>query len=270
MRKKIIASVLSLSLTLPSIAYAADYFVQKGDSLFKIGQKYGVSANYVKQTNGLKTNVIYPGQKLWVPDKKVNAINYTVKKGDTLFKIAQAHGTTVSAIKSTTGLKSNALYPGQALLIPRQTATAQMATAQTLSTTASRSGSSTAQRTAASSKLSAADLELLAKAIYGEARGESYEGQVAIAAVILNRVKNPNFPNTINGVIYQPGAFTAITDGQFYLTPNDTAYKAAQDAAARWDPTGGAIYYWNPATATNKWVWSRPIITQIGSHVFAK
>lgn len=270
MRKTIIASILSLSFTLPGVTYAADYYVQKGDSLFKIGQKYGVSASYVQQTNGLKTTVIYPGQKLWVPDKKVNAINYTVKKGDTLFKIAQAYGTTVAAIKSTTGLKSDYLYPGQALLIPKQATTSQVTTAQTKSTTVSRSGSSAAQHAAASSKLSAAELELLAKVVYGEARGESYEGQVAIAAVVLNRVKNPNFPNTINGVIYQPGAFTAIADGQFYLKPNDTAYKAARDAAAGWDPTGGAIYYWNPATATNKWVWSRPIITQIGSHVFAK
>ncbi|HHU33312.1 MAG: cell wall hydrolase [Zhaonellaceae bacterium] len=266
MRKIIIASILGLSLTLPSAAFAANYYVQKGDSLYKIGQKYGVSANYVKQTNGLKSNVIYPGQKLWVPDQKVNAINYTVKKGDTLYKIAKAYGTTVNAIKTTTGLKSNTLYPGQALLIPKQTSNAKA------TTTASRSGGSSAaaQRAAATSKLTAEELELLAKVVYGEARGESYEGQVAIAAVVLNRVKNPNFPNTIKGVIYQPGAFTAITDGQFYLTPNDTAYKAAKDAAAGWDPTGGALYYWNPATATSKWIWSKPIIKQIGRHVFAK
>lgn len=265
MRKTIIASILTLSLTLPTAAFAADYYVKKGDTLFTIGQKYGVSADYVKQTNGLKSTVIYPGQKLWVPDNKVNGTSYTVKKGDTLYKIANNYGTTVNAIKSTNGLKSDTIYPGQVLLISKQASSTQ-------ATTASRSGSSSAaaQRTAVSSKLSAEELELLAKIVYGEARGESYEGQVAVAAVVLNRVKDPNFPNTIKGVIYQPGAFTAVTDGQFYLTPNETAYKAAKDAAAGWDPTGGALYYWNPATTTNKWIWSKPITTQIGSHVFAK
>jgi len=266
-RKTIIASILGLTLTFPTAAFAANYYVKKGDSLFTIGQKYGVSADYVKQTNGLKSTVIYPGQKLWVPDQKASVTSYTVKKGDTLYKIAKNYGTTVNAIKSTNGLKSNTIYPGQALLIPKQSSSAQ-----TAATTASRSGNSSAaaQHAAVSSKLSAEELELLAKIVYGEARGESYEGQVAVAAVVLNRVKNPNFPNTIKGVIYQPGAFTAVTDGQFYLTPNETAYKAAKDAAAGWDPTGGALYYWNPATTTNKWIWSKPITTQIGSHVFAK
>lgn len=111
---------------------------------------------------------------------------------------------------------------------------------------------------------------LLAAAIYGEARGEPYTGQVAVGAVILNRVRHTSFPNTIAGVIYQPGAFDAVRDGQINLTPNETAYKAASDALNGWDPTGGCIYYWNPATATSKWIWSRPIITQIGKHVFAK
>lgn len=113
------------------------------------------------------------------------------------------------------------------------------------------------------------DKYLLAKAIYGEARGEPYNGQVAVAAVILNRVKNPNFPNTIAGVIYQKGAFTAVDDGQINLTPNDTALRAAQDALNGWDPTYGCIYYFNPATATSKWIWSRKQVITIGKHIFA-
>lgn len=266
MRKKLVSSIICLSMFFPTVAYGATYSVQKGDSLFKIGQKYGVAASYVQQTNGLKSAVIYPGQKLWVPDKKVNAINYIVKKGDTLYKIAQQYGTTVQAIKHTTGLKSDYLIPGQALLIPTQKASITQITQNT----ASRSGSSVEQRQAVSNKLSAQDLDLLAKVVYGEARGESHLGKVAVAAVILNRVKSPSFPNTIKGVIFQPGAFTAITDGQFYLQPDAAAYKAAQDAAGGWDPSGGALYYWNPAKTTNKWIWSKPIITQIGSHVFAK
>lgn len=114
------------------------------------------------------------------------------------------------------------------------------------------------------------DIHLLARAVHGEARGEVYEGQVAIAAVIINRVRHASFPNTIAGVIYQPGAFTAVSDGQINLTPSDQSYRAAQDALNGWDPTGGAIYYWNPATATSRWVWSRPIIKRIGKHVFAR
>lgn len=110
---------------------------------------------------------------------------------------------------------------------------------------------------------------LLAQAIHGEARGEPYIGQVAIAAVILNRVEHPSFPNTISGVIYQPGAFTAVSDGQIYLTPDDSAFKAANDALAGWDPSGRAIYYYNPVTSTNRWIFSRPTIKQIGKHVFA-
>ena len=114
------------------------------------------------------------------------------------------------------------------------------------------------------------DLNLLTRIIYGEARGESYTGQVAIAAVVLNRVKSSNFPNSVAGVIYQPGAFTAVSDGQINLTPNSTAKKAAQDALNGWDPTYGAIYYFNPNTATNKWIWSRPVTVVIGKHRFCK
>lgn len=116
------------------------------------------------------------------------------------------------------------------------------------------------------------DVQLLARAINGEARGEPYEGQVAVGAVILNRVKDPKFPNTIAGVIYQQGAFTAVADGQINvpIDEDSTVVKAAQDALNGWDPTGGAIYYFNPDTATNKWIWSRPLIKTIGKHRFCK
>lgn len=113
------------------------------------------------------------------------------------------------------------------------------------------------------------DTYLLAKAVYSEARGEPYVGQVAIAAVILNRVKSSAFPNTVAGVIYQPWAFTAVHDGQFELEPNATAYQAARDALNGWDPTYGSIYYYNPQTATNTWIRSRKVTTTIGKHVFA-
>lgn len=118
----------------------------------------------------------------------------------------------------------------------------------------------------------ASDLQLIARAINGEARGESYEGQVAVGAVILNRLKSSKFPNTISGVIYQAGAFTAVSDGQINVPIDEksTVVKAAQDALNGWDPTGGAIYYFNPNTATSSWIWSRPQIKTIGSHIFCK
>lgn len=114
--------------------------------------------------------------------------------------------------------------------------------------------------------------QLLARAINGEARGEPYEGQVAVGAVIINRTKDPAFPKTITGVIYQPGAFTAVSDGQINipLSPASTVVKAARDAMNGWDPTNGCLYYWNPATATSKWIWSKPVLLKIGKHYFAK
>lgn len=113
------------------------------------------------------------------------------------------------------------------------------------------------------------DLYLLAKLVHSEARGESYTGQVAVAAVVLNRVEDSRFPNTIAGVIYQPWAFTAINDGQFALEPNQTAYQAAKDAMNGWDPTYGAVYYYNPKTATSAWIRSTKTVTVIGRHVFS-
>ena len=114
------------------------------------------------------------------------------------------------------------------------------------------------------------DTNLLARLVYAESRGEPYAGQVAVASVVLNRVKSSSFPNSISGVIYQSGAFSVVSDGQINLTPNDTAKKAAQDAINGWDPSYGAIYYFNPNTAKNAWIWSRPVTVVIGNHRFCK
>jgi len=114
------------------------------------------------------------------------------------------------------------------------------------------------------------DTNLLARLIYGEARGEPYTGQVAVGAVVLNRVRSSKFPNTVAGVIYQRGAFDVVSDGQINMTPNSTAIKAAKDAINGWDPSYGSIYYFNPSTATNKWIWSRPHTVTIGKHRFCK
>ncbi|MFC7320715.1 spore cortex-lytic enzyme [Halobacillus campisalis] len=114
------------------------------------------------------------------------------------------------------------------------------------------------------------DIKLMANAVYGEARGEPYEGQVAVAAVILNRLESATFPNSISGVIFEPLAFTAVADGQIWLTPNDKAEEAVLDAINGWDPSGNATYYFNPNTATSSWIWSRPQIKRIGKHIFCK
>lgn len=137
------------------------------------------------------------------------------------------------------------------------------------SRTAAALGMTLTSSSSSNSSYSSQDVYLLAKCIHAEARGEPYMGQVAVGAVVLNRVKSSNFPNTISGVIYQPYAFTAVIDGQMNLEPNETAYNAARDAMNGWDPTNGCIYYYNPATATSSWIWSRKVMITIGKHNFA-
>ena len=130
-------------------------------------------------------------------------------------------------------------------------------------------GTGSSGGTGSTDNVSESDLNLLARCVYGESRGEPYTGQVAVAAVVLNRVRSSKFPNTIKGVIYQAGAFTAVSDGQINLTPNQSAYNAARDALAGWDPTGGCLYYYNPDTATSSWIWSLTVHIKIGRHNFA-
>lgn len=135
-----------------------------------------------------------------------------------------------------------------------------------------QSGAGTGQAQASNvqlpTKYTERDLQLMANAVYGEARGEPYEGQVAVAAVILNRLESPEFPNTISEIIFQPRAFTAVADGQIWLTPNERAKEAVLDAMNGWDPSENALYYFNPVTATSPWIWTRTQIKQIGEHIF--
>ena len=128
----------------------------------------------------------------------------------------------------------------------------------------------TSSSSSSSSSNNSSNVNLLARVVYGEARGEPYTGQVAVAAVVLNRVKSSKFPNTISGVVYQSGAFDAVADGQINMTPDTTAKKAAQDALNGWYQSYVSIYYFNPSTATNKWIWSRPMTVTIGKHRFCK
>lgn len=132
----------------------------------------------------------------------------------------------------------------------------------------SKTGSSGSSNIQLPSQYTERDLQLMANAVYGEARGEPYEGQVAVAAVILNRLESPDFPNTISEIIFQPGAFTAVADGQIWLTPNQRAKEAVLDAMNGWDPSENALFYFNPNTATSAWIWTRTQIKQIGEHIF--
>lgn len=239
----VLIAVLLLTSTSPALA-VVNHTVTPGESLYELSLKYGSPIEKIKKDNGLRSNTIYPGQSLTI-DTPV----YVVRKGDTLQKIAQKHGVSLVALVKENGLKGSKILPGQELRIPQGNIAPSRSTGQ---------------------NYSAEDLHLLARAVYGEARGESYTGQVAVAAVILNRVENKNFPNSIKGVIYEPLAFTAVADGQINLKPNATALRAAREALEGKDPSGGALYYWNPAKATSKWIWSRPIMKRIGNHVFAK
>lgn len=130
--------------------------------------------------------------------------------------------------------------------------------------------SSSSNSSSSSGNSNSSNLNLLSRLVYGEARGEPYSGQVGVAAVVLNRVSHSSFPNTVAGVIYQRGAFDVVSDGQINMSPNSTAIKAAQDAINGWDPSYGAIYYFNPNTATSSWIWSRPLTVVIGNHRFCK
>ncbi|HHT48199.1 MAG TPA: LysM peptidoglycan-binding domain-containing protein [Firmicutes bacterium] len=171
---------------------------------------------------------------------------YTVKRGDTLYRVARRVGVSLSQLRSWNGLWTDHLRVGQRLTIPSQ------------STGAAGRGGSRA----------GVDRYLLARLVHAEAEAEPYSGKVAVAAVILNRVENPKFPNTLAGVVYQPLAFESVANGRIYTNPNSDSIKAAGDAINGWDPTGGALFFWNPSKPVSRWIWSRRIITRIGKHVF--
>lgn len=248
--KKIATLVLAASLW-SNVAYGINYEVQSGDSLYKLATKYGLTINELKEANNLTKNIIYQGQYLYIPNgNHQNGRNYTVISGDTLTKIAKKFATTVTRLQTANNLTNDTIYSGQTLFIPVDS---QNITSRADYLTINQE-----------------QIDLMARVVYGESRGEPFEGQVAVAAVILNRVFSNEFPQTIEEVIYQDLAFTAVADGQYNLTPNAQAYQAVRQALSGYDPTYGATYYWNPATATSRWVWSREVTLKIGQHVFAR
>lgn len=196
------------------------------------------------------------GQALcWANDlvkTKDDTILYTVRSGDTLFKIAKQYDISLNSLVKTNKLNSTLIYPNEVLVIPGQTDDVQAVLSR---------------------GFSREDLHMLAKAIHAEARGESFTGQVAVGAVILNRLKSPDFPKTIEAVIMQKNnnvyQFTPVADGTIHLEPDESSIKAAVQAMKGWDPTSGALFFYNPKIATDKWIRTLPVEAKIGNHVFA-
>jgi len=248
-------------LTIPvSNSSGSQYTVKPGDTLYLIAQAHGTTVDSIMAYNNLKTTTIYPGQVLQLPPSNSGNANpgqnssgsqYTVKPGDTLYLIARAHGTTVDRIMADNNLTSTWIYPGQVLYLPE-------------STPVNTGGGSDASR----GEVTTEDAYLLAQLIYAESRGEIFEGQVAVGAVVLNRVKDPRFPNTIRDVIYQPWQFETVQDGQINLTPDAVARRAADAALSGADPTGGALYFFNPSKTDGSFFNTLTYLCTIGNHAF--
>ncbi|MDI3280191.1 MAG: LysM peptidoglycan-binding domain-containing protein [Bacillota bacterium] len=234
--------------------------VQPGESLFLIARKYGITVQALQQANGLAGSYIEAGQRLWIPaggtapGGKSGGQIYVVRPGDTLFLIARRYGIAVIDLKRANNLWTDYLEVGQRLVIP---------------------GGSTVGGSSrgTSSSFSRADLDLLARLVQAEAGGEPYEGMVAVAATVLNRLRDPRYPDTIPGVIYQVVdgkyyQYSPVLDGRINQPATPIAYKAVQDALAGWDPSRGANGFYNPAKTSNAWVASQPVTARIGNHVF--
>lgn len=236
------------------------YRVAPNDTLWVIAQRYGTTVNELAGMNGISNpSTIYPGQVLAVPTAKI----HNVKAGDSLWLISQWYGVNLQALVSANpGISGNLIYPGQNINIPAGNIPASNASAEALASRAGRNYSSYAQ----------GEIDLLARLVYSEAAGESYLGQVAVAASVLNRVASPQYPNTLTGVIYQVTnghyQYSPVLDGRINLPANQTAYQAAYDALSGSDPSYNALGFYNPKKTSNQWVRQQTVSTVIGNHVF--
>ncbi|MCP8616284.1 LysM peptidoglycan-binding domain-containing protein [Salirhabdus salicampi] len=259
------------TLTIPSGTTSAPtettttHQVVQGDTLFSLAQKHNTTVDAIKEANNMNSNLLSVGQTLTIPSATTSAPTQTttthqVVQGDTLFSLAQKHNTTVDAIKKVNNMSSNFLRVGQTLTIP--------------SGTSSTPTTSPAPATEQTTDLSQEDIEWLAKMIYSEARGESLEGQIAVGAVIMNRVESPLFPNTVKEVLFEQSngvyQFTPAKTGSINTAnPNGQNMEAAMRAANGEDPTNGSLYFYNPDKTNSQWLKSRTVSTVIGNHTFA-
>lgn len=233
------------------------YRVAPNDTLWAIAQRYGTTVNELASINSISNpSTIYPGQVLTVPT--ATAKIHTVKAGDSLWLISQWYGVNLQALVSANpGISGSYIYPGQNINIPTSNASAGV-----LASRAGRNYSSYSQ----------GEIDLLARLVQSEASGETYIGQVAVAASVLNRVASPRYPNTLSGVIYQVVngnyQYSPVLDGRISLPANQTAYQAVYDALSGWDPSYNALGFYNPRKTSNQWVRQQPVTTVIGNHVF--
>jgi len=227
---------------------ALSYRVATGDTLWLIAQRHNVTVAQLMAANGLSSLTIYPGQLLSIPVKI-----HTVRPGDTMWLIAQRYGIGLPALLAANpGVSPASIYPGQKINLPDSNS----------SSLPSREGRDYSQQ----------DIDLLARLVYAEAAGEPYAGQVAVAASVLNRIKSPLYPNTISSVIYQVSygyyQYSPVLDGRINLPANKTAYQAVYDALSGWDPSNGALGFFNPLKTSNQWVRQQTVTAIIGNHVF--
>lgn len=248
----LLAVVVCLVLSFFEVRAEWTYTVRRGDTLFRIARRYGTTVAAIRRRNGLRGATIRIGQRIVIPTGRQAARPggwyYTVRRGDTLFRIARRTGTNLTRLRAANGWIVN-LRIGQRIFIP--------------------TGQAAAASRPAQGRRAAVNAHQLAQLIHAEAEAEPYAGKVAVGAVVLNRLQNTRFPNTLGGILYQPHAFEAVTNGRVYNNPNADSRRAAQAAINGWDPSGGAIYFFNPAKTNNRFIWSRRIINRIGKHVFA-
>jgi N-acetylmuramoyl-L-alanine amidase len=255
---KVFLAVIPLTMALLSQqAFAASYSVTKGDSLYQISKLFGTSVSTVKETNKLTSDLIQPGQKLDVP-----SVTYTVKTGDSLFLIANSNKLAVSSLRKANNKWDDKIYSGQQLILPGITTGGSQ---QTVDATPAKSIKNPVI------PYSLNDLDLLSRLITAEADGEPYNAKVAVADVVINRVKDSRFPDTIKDVIYEVSSgfyqFTPVENGCINKPASQDAKKAAYDALSGNDLTHGAVYYFDDSTK-NKWLWSKPVALRVDKMVY--
>ncbi|NFV12268.1 cell wall hydrolase [Clostridium sp. FAM 1755] len=252
---KTLLTTLTICIGLSSPVLAGDYKVISGDSLYKIGQLFNVSSDTIIKNNNLSGTTIYSGQVLAIPCK-----TYTVKSGDSLFLISKAQGINLYNLRKANNKWNDTIYPGQVLNLPG------MGNNAASPTPAPNTPNPTVNYTAS-------DLDLLSRLVTAEAQSQPYNAQVAVASVVINRIKSSEFPNSISAVIYQKSdgyyQFTPVENGWINKPATETSKKAAKEALYGSDPSKGALYYFDDS-ATNKWLWSKPITARIGNMVYVK